>query len=371
MRSVSWLLVLMVLLLFSTLHAQPESKTTIGGYGELHYNEPDGSRRGMLDFHRFIIYLTHTFNDKISFRSELELEHTKIEAGDPDGGEVALEQAYLDYAISTSFGVRAGILLAPIGLINLYHEPPTFHGVERPSVDRVIIPTTWRESGIGIYGSPAEYVQYQLYVVAGLKASGFTASSGLRNGRQSAFESNPANPSLTGRLDYSPVLGLQLGASFFIGGGAADQDSIGDARVALWSADLRYNVGDLTVRAVGALATIGDADKINARFGNNVADKLYGYYLEGAYNILPLVIPDSEQELFLFARYEKYNTQASTTQFNPLQQYNRNDIVLGLTYKPTYNTSLKFDYTFMNNALNVGSARNTKQLNVGIGYFFN
>ncbi|MER3522703.1 MAG: hypothetical protein C4326_01200 [Ignavibacteria bacterium] len=371
MRSVSWLWRVIVLLLFSTLHAQPQSKTAVGGYGELHYNEPDGSRRGMLDFHRFIIYLSHTFNDKISFRSELELEHTKLEAGDPDGGEVALEQAYLDYAISKTVGVRAGILLAPVGLINLYHEPPSFHGVERPSVDRVIIPTTWRESGIGIYGSPAENVLYQLYIVAGLKAEGFTASSGLRNGRQSAFESNPANPSLTGRLDYSPVLGLQLGASFYVGGATADQDSIGDARVALWSADVRYNIGDLSVRAVGAIATIGDADKINARFGKNVADKLYGYYLEGAYNILPLLSPDSEQELYLFARYEKYNTQATTTQFSPLQQYNRNDIVVGLTYKPTYNTSFKFDYTFMNNALNLGSARNTKQLNVGIGYFFN
>jgi hypothetical protein len=371
MRFPKQTLLAVALLHYSTGVAQDGARTTVGGYGELHYNEPDGSRRGMLDFHRFVVYLSHSFNEKIVFRSEVELEHTLIEAGEPDGGEVAIEQAYLDYALTKALGIRAGIMLPPVGLINLYHEPPTFHGVERPSVDRVIIPTTWRESGAGIYGALGDELQYQLYVMAGLKAEGFNASNGLRGGRQEAFESNPVNPSFTGRVDYSPVLGLQLGGSFFIGNSSAGLDSIGNATVAMWSADVRYSVGDFAFRAVGALATIGDADKINAQFGNNVADRIYGYYLEGAYNILPLLAPDSEQELFVFARFEKYNTQATTTNFQPLKQYDRNDIVFGLTYRPTYNTAFKFDYTFLNNALNAGGARNTKQLNVGVGYFFN
>jgi hypothetical protein len=89
--------------------------------------------------------------------------------------------------------------------------------------------------------------------------------------------------------------------------------------VSLWSADVRYSIEDFSFRAVGALATIGDADKINARFNNNVANKIFGYYLEGAYNILPMIVPESEQELDLFARFEKYNTQASTTGFPTVQ----------------------------------------------------
>lgn len=371
MRRASFVVAALLLLHFSTALAQDGSKTTLGGYGELHYNEPDGSRPGMLDFHRFVLYLGHTFNEQLAFRSEVELEHTLIEAGEPDGGELSIEQAYLDYRLTKAVGIRAGIMLPPVGLINLYHEPPTFNGVERPSVDRVIIPTTWRESGAGIYGVLSDEVQYQLYVMAGLKAEGFNASNGLRGGRQKAFESNPVNPSFTGRVDYTPLLGLQLGAAFFIGSSAAGQDSIGSAMVSLWSADVRYSTGEFSFRAVGALATIGDADKINARFGKNVADKLYGYYLEGAYNVLPLLASDSEQELLVFARFEKYNTQATTTNFQPLSQYNRNDVIVGLTYKPTYNTAFKFDYTFLNNALNAGAARNTKQLNLGVGYFFN
>lgn len=348
-----------------------QGTTTIGGYGELHYNEPDGSSAGQLDFHRFVLYLGHDFNDQISFRSEVELEHTKIEAGEEEGGELALEQAFLEYRISRGFGLRGGILLAPVGLINLFHEPPTFHGVERPSVDRVIIPTTWRESGIGVFGSPLEDFGYQLYVVAGLDAAGFSGANGLRGGRQSGFESNPANPSLTGRVDYMPGTGLQLGGSFFAGSAAGDNDSIGTAMVTLWSADIRYTIAGASLKAVGAIGSIGDADLINKQFGANVADELYGFYIEGAYNILPLLCPDSEQSVTLFGRFERYNTQASTTGFSPLKQYDRTDIVVGASYHPVYNAVVKADYTFLRNALDSGPHSNTGQLNIGIGYAFN
>jgi hypothetical protein len=206
--------------------------------------------------------------------------------------------------------------------------------------------------------------------MAGLSAAGFSAEGGLRGGRQLGFRSDPTNPSVTGRLDYSPALGLQLGGSFFLGGSSSGNDSLGSATVAMWSGDMRYATGDLTLRAVGALATIGDAEKINAVYGKGVADRIGGYYLEAAYNILPLIAPESEQELFLFGRFEKYNTQTSTTGFAALQQFNRNDVVLGVTYKPTSNTALKCDYTFLNNRLNAGSTRNTQQLNIGVGYFF-
>ena len=359
-----------LMLRVSACLAQFEPNTTIGGYGELHYNEPDGSKRGQLDFHRFVLYLGHAFDEKLSFKSEIELEHTRIEAGEDKGGELAIEQAFLDYQFSRSFGVRAGILLPPIGIINLYHEPPTFHGVERPNAERVIIPTTWRESGAGIYGNPAEGISYQFYLMAGLDAEGFSAGNGIRDGRQEALESNPVNPSITGRVDYSPVQGLQLGGSFFVGNSSADHDSIGNAMTSMWSGDIRYTANRFSLRAVAAIATIGDAEKINARFGNNVADRVVGFYLEGAYDILPFLCPDSEQELQVFARYEKYDTQAATTGFPAQSQYNRNDVVLGLTYKPTYDTAVKFDYSFLNNALNNGAFRNTRQLNLGIGYYF-
>ncbi len=356
-------LILATTLSTAALRAQEES-TTLGGYGELHYNEPDGSAAGTLDFHRFVLFIGHSFNERLSFKSELEVEHTKIEGG--TGGEVALEQAYLDYHASEGFGLRAGILLPPVGIINQYHEPPTFHGVERPNVERVIIPTTWREAGAGIYGRPTPGVSYQLYVVAGLRAKDFTGDEGIREGRQEAAESTPVNPSLTGRIDYTAVAGLRLGGSFFAGN-STEGASFGGGMVTLLSGDLQYDAGRFSLRALGATASIADAEAINLAYGNDVADRLYGFYVEGAYDVMPLLCAESEASLSPFIRYEKYNTQASVTGFTASPVNDRHDITVGATLRPTYNTAVKVDYQFFDNA----AGSDAKALNLGIGYFFN
>jgi hypothetical protein len=353
----------------SPLHAQ--ESTSVGGYGELHYNEPDGSARGVLDLHRFVIYLGHSFTEKLAFKSEVEIEHTKIEAtgsGGAEGGEVAVEQAYLDWHFSKQIAMKAGIILLPIGIVNQYHEPPVFNGVERPNVEDLIIPTTWRESGAGIYGSLSEGVSYQLYVVAGLKAEGFGGEQGIREGRQEALESSVINPSVTGRLEYLPVPELKLGGSGFIGQTTDGIDSLGSGTVTLLSGDAQYSTGRLAFRAVGAFTTLTDADLINRAYGNNVGENMYGYYAEGAYDILPFFCEEPDQALRLFMRYEKYNTQSkvgpSVSAANPA--YDREDITVGTTYKPTYNTAFKCDYQFFNNA----AGSNTKQFNLGIAYSF-
>ena len=206
--------------------------------------------------------------------------------------------------------------------------------------------------------------------MAGLKAEGFGASTGLRGGRQEAFESDPSDPSVSARIDATPAPGLSLGASFFYGNSTGGVDSLGSGTVALWSADARYTIGLLQLRALGALGTIGDADLINQEFGGNVADQVYGFYVEAAYDILPHLAEDTEQELFLFARYEKYDTQASVTGFTPFEQYDRTDIVAGLTYRPVPNVAFKADYSWYRNAANTAGAPNTSQLNLGIGYYF-
>lgn len=346
-----------------------QESTTIGGYGELHYNDADGSSAGRLDFHRFVIFLGHSFNDRLSFKSEMEIEHTKIEAtemGGAEGGEVAVEQAYLDWRFTTLLGLKAGILLPPIGIINHVHEPPTFNGVERPNIDYYIIPTTWRESGIGVYGSVAEGLNYQLYLVAGLNAEGFSGRNGIRKGRQEALESSFTNPSLTGKVDYHITTDLALGASFFAGSTTGGVDSLGSGTLALLSYDVEYLVNRFAFRSVGAFESIGDADKINHAFGLDVADQIFGISLEAAYDILPLIDPAPENSLSLFTRYENYNTQASVTNIAADPLNSRNDITVGATYNPTYNTVFKIDYQFLNNK----AGANTRQLNLGVGYHF-
>jgi hypothetical protein len=351
----------------NTIVAQAqESSTTIGGYGELHYNEPEGSTKGQLDFHRFVIYLNHEFNDWIGFYSETELEHTLSGEGE-SGGIVALEQAYLELRTWKALGFRAGILLAPVGIINQVHEPPTFNGVERPRFHSIILPTTWREAGLGIFGHVLDNLNYQLYVMSSFKAEGFTASNGLRGGRQRAFNASTADMALTGRVEYMPLLGLNLGASFFTGGVTGGNDILGDAAVTVLAGDLRYGIGNLNLRGEAAMISIADADRINAVFGKSVADQLNGYYFEAAYNILPHLAAETEQQLHLFGRYEKNNTQAEVTGFTASEANDRTDITVGLTYKPVSNVVFKIDYQIFDDARDT-DARG--QFNAGIGYAF-
>src|SRR5437763_1341404 len=148
-----------------------QERTTVGGYGEVHYTNPTGPKTPpVVNLARFVVYLAHTFDDRLAFRSELEVEDAKIEGGQA-GGEVSLEQAYLDYRLGDWITLRTGLVLPPVGIINETHEPPTFNGVGRPGFDHDVIPTTWREIGLGAVGTitGGSGLAYRVYLVNGLR----------------------------------------------------------------------------------------------------------------------------------------------------------------------------------------------------------
>ncbi|MFA6233101.1 MAG: hypothetical protein WC824_02780 [Bacteroidota bacterium] len=366
-RSILFFPIFIVLLTFTTGYAYgQESSTSIGGYGELHYNEPEGGTSGVLDFHRFVLYVNHQYNDWVSFTSELEVEHTFV-GPEENSGELSLEQAYIELRPGDIIGIRAGILLVPVSLINLYHEPSAFHGVERPNFHRNLIPSTWREAGAGIFGAPAHNLQYQLYVMSSLRAEGLSGSTGLRGGRQKAIMSSTADLAVTGRLEYLPILGLGLGASFFTGSTTGGSNMTVDGRVTLVSGDVRYGIGNLALRGEAVMIDIADADMINQVFNNGVADKLNGWYFEAAYDILPHFVSTNEQQLCVFGRYEKYNTQAEVTGFTANDAYDRTEITAGLTYKPVPDVAFKIDYQLFDDARDADAKG---QFNAGVGYAF-
>lgn len=352
-----------------------QESTTLGGYGEVHYTNRSGANTpAEVNLRRFVVYLAHTFNDRIAFRSELEVEDAKVEGG-AAGGEVALEQAYLDYRLSDRLTFRTGLVLPPVGIINETHEPPTFNGVDRPAFDHDVVPTTWREIGVGVVGTlpVAAGLSYRLYLVNGLRAGGFTDAEGIREGRQEGRKASFANPSLTGRLEWvQPGVGLRVGGSFWYGGTTAGDTLLGtgtfDAPVALLSADGRYERGGLALR--GVLATIGvtDADTINALYSTAVGSRIRGGYVEAAYDILRLVGAGTAARLNAFVRHERYDTQASvpagTTRDRSLA---RRITTLGLAYKPTWNTVFKGDYTVLRTAAGTGAG---ETLRLGVGYQF-
>jgi len=350
-----------------------EERTTIGGYGEVHYTNATGSDTpGEVNVSRFVVFLAHSFSERLAFRSELEVEDAKI-AGGEAGGEVALEQLYLDYTFSPAATLRAGLVLPPIGILNETHEPPTFNGVERPAFDHDVIPSTWRDIGVGMVGSipGSSGLNYRVFLLNGLVAEGFSAEEGIRGGRQEGREASVANPSLTGRLEWARP-GLRIGGSFWYGGSSAADPALGDGTfdnaVALVSADARYDVGPFMFRGVVANVSISDVEEINSAFAGAVGSRIAGGYVEGAYNLLAALSPASTQRLNAFIRHERYNTQAGVpdgvTRDDALA---RRITTLGLSYKPVYNVVFKGDYQLRRNRAGVGE---DEQLALGVGYQF-
>jgi hypothetical protein len=350
-----------------------QESTTVGGYGEVHYTNPTGRHTpAEVNFRRFVLYLSHTFDDRIAFRSELEVEDAKIEGGST-GGEVALEQAFLDYRLNDALTLRTGLMLAPIGIINETHEPPTFNGVDRPAFDHDVVPTTWRELGVGIWGRfpGVDGLAYRVYVVNGLRAQGFSGKEGIREGRQEGREASFANPSLTGRLEWVRP-GLKLGGSFWYGGTTAGDTLLGtgtfDAPVAVLSADARYERDGFAVRGVVATISVSDAAAINALNSTNVGSRIAGGYVEGAYDVLRQLAPGSAQRLNAFVRHERYDTHAGVPAGTPRDPgLARRITTLGLAYKPTSNTVFKGDYEIRRTAAGSGEG---ETLRLGVGYQF-
>lgn len=344
---------------------------TVGAYGELTYNQPEGNN-GELDVQRLVLLFGYKFNDKTQFVTELELEHVE---------EVFVEQAFVNYAVAPNVSLRGGLMLVPMGIVNEFHEPTTFNGVERPAVDNVIIPTTWREMGIGVTGRFNDLsLGYQAYVFNGFKStisdgeggvSGFLkGSNGLRSGRQKSIKSTVDSPTLSTKFDYYGIPGLRLGLAGYFGKTQAadnveeiDGANIGISMIGL---DARYAYQRFTARGQFIHASLSDTEAYNNLTGRDLGSALQGWYLEGAYNLLP---QENQQRLFAFLRYEQYDTHADTDGgLARNDAYNRTDVTTGLSYHIAPGVVLKGDYQFRDNAASGSNVPN--RLNFGIGVWF-
>ncbi|WP_417867544.1 porin [Xanthomarina gelatinilytica] len=353
------------------LSGNVSSGVTVGGYGEITYNQPEGDN-GELDVQRLVLLFGYKFSDKVQFVTEVELEHVE---------EVYVEQAFLQYSLSDRVNLRGGLMLVPMGIVNEYHEPTTFNGVERPSMDKSIVPTTWREIGVGVSGRFDEIsLGYQAYVFTGFASVNGSkvlgGKDGLRNGRQKGIQSTVDSPNLSAKLDYYGLPGLRLGLSGYVGRSQAQDDvedidgsSVGLSMVGL---DARYAYKRLTARGQFVYAGLTDTEAYNELYYDLDADPtqglgsaMQGWYLEAAFNLLPLT---KEQQLYAFARYEDYDTNAKVEgDLLVNDTFNRTEWTLGLSYKLTPGAVVKADYQFKNDATNNDLPN---QLNFGIGVWF-
>ncbi|MGB0981930.1 MAG: hypothetical protein ACPGUH_07510 [Winogradskyella sp.] len=343
---------------------------TVGAYGEMTYNQTE-SLNGELDVQRMVLLFGYKFNDKTQFITEVEIEHVE---------EVFVEQAFINYNIADNMSLRGGLMLVPMGIVNEYHEPTTFNGVERPAVDNAIVPTTWREMGVGVTGRINEAsVSYQAYIFNGFKSTkteggvvtGFLkGSNGLRSGRQKGIKSTIDSPTLSTKIEYYGISGLRLGVSGYFGKTQAT-DNVEDMEganigISMVGLDARYAKKRFTARGQFIYASLSDTESYNALTSRDLGSALMGYYGELAYNLLPL---NKAQRLFAFTRYENYDTHANTDgNLVRNDAYNRTDITTGLSYHIAPGVVVKGDYQFRSN--NAKNSDVNNRLNFGIGVWF-
>jgi hypothetical protein len=341
----------------------------LSGYMEFHYNKVEG-QDGILDFHRFVLLLNHSFSPRIRFVGELELEHAVV-AGLEEKGEIELEQAYIDFLLRRSFNIRAGMMLMPLGIINERHEPPVFNGVERPFVDTVIIPTTWFDVGAGVHGEVGRGLRYRAFATAPLDALEFSADEGIRGGRQMGAESNVRNFAFTGRAEYVAIPDLTVGAGFWTGESSFGAPRL-DTTVSVGEVDARYQRGRLELRGQFAQVEISDAGRLNEALTGltgvspNIARTLRGFYGEAGYRVWDAGSP---RDLVAFVRYEDFDTQYRMPDgYLPLEEFDRDAWIAGLTYYPDPDIAVKVDYVWQRNQSDI--VRAPRGFNVGLGWWF-
>ena len=350
-------------------------KFRFGGYGEMHANFTDGKGADKFDIHRLVLYAGYDFSDWVKLHSEIEVEHAYVNKN--AGGEVVIEQLFVDLNIDPKLNVRIGRVLTPLGIINANHEPTTFNGVERPSFAKYIIPSTWSSDGAGIYGKLAPWLSYELYVVGGLDGSKFSAKDGIRGGR---IKERPGldDVAITGRMDFYPFAGremlynqqLRIGVSVYYGG-ISNKNKGGDngigGNIKIVSGDFEYKIDRFDFRGAIAYERISSARQI----GNGVAEGIFGWYLEAACHILPDSMKKGklkDSDLIAFARYDYIDTQhdmPNGIQRNRAAQ--RTEWTLGVSFFPVKNIVLKADYQIRSDR---SDTKPSNYLNVGIGWTF-
>ncbi len=347
---------LLLLLLTIKIDAQTdeffEKKTSIGGYGELHFNHetaPNGIVKQTLDFHRFVLFFGYAWNEKWSFKSEIELEHNFVQGGQ---GELELEQAYVNYHYADWLGFQIGVILPSIGLINEFHEPPLFFGVERPEYHNKIIPTTWYGNGLSFYGRYSGF-DYKLSIMEGLNSEKFSESSAIRGGRRKGFLANAKSLLYNFRVDYYPTTGLKVGGSYTYNKASGDTSS---NAINLFEVHASYNQNNLfSVFEYGRI----DYEKYNL-------EQSVGYYFDLGYNVASLL--RWETQVIPFIRYTNYNTAFQTKSGGDSEKKNHYKyFMIGVSVKPFDQVVFKADY---GKRVRGFGGEETTLFNFGVGYMF-
>lgn len=375
-----------------------ESRLTVGGYGEAaftrnfysdspykyakpseHKNDAD---HGRFDIPHAVIYIGYDFGKGWTMQSEIEFEHTGTgaaiereyeEAGEFEqeiekGGEVELEQFWIQKSFCPQLNVRAGHIIVPVDGLNNAHEPLNFFTVYRPEGEYTIFPSTWHDTGISVWGQAGDW-RYEALMVAGLDGFMFNTDNFIKNGAGSPYEFKVANTyGFAGRIDNTSIRNLRLSLSGWYGNSMHNtypNDLKGDGlryndtkgRVLIGSFDFLYKTKRFIARGNADYATVGDCTDISrakaVRAANDspyskepVGKAAYSCGLEAGYDILPFFnLKDKDQQLFVFGRAEAYNSYIPASTQQSASYTERMRIAAGVNWYPVPQIAVKAEYS--------------------------
>ena len=404
----------------SVMNHASGKRLSIGGYGEVvlsrmfysdhvnRYSTPqnykDDPSHGRFDIPHAVIYLGYDFGRGWTLGTEIEFEHTgtgsaveneadeaaEWELEQEKGGEVELEQFWINKEFSRALNIKVGHIIVPVGLNNAQHEPLNYFTVYRPEGENTILPSTWHDTGLSLWGRVGRF-KYEVELVAGLNAMFFNRDRWIHHGAGSPFEFKPANQ-LGGaaRIDYHPTTGLRFGLSGYYGNSVHNtfpNDIKGEGKkydkvkgtVAIGSVDMTLNRWNWIVRGQADYGYIGDVDAINtikdakAHASNSpvksamIGKNAVSVGIEAGYDIFSQIarLRAERQKLFVFGRYEYYDSYIPAANKDQFDYTNVTRLAFGLNYHPLPQIAIKADYS---TRLLKTPYNNEPSLNLGIAY---
>lgn len=374
-----------------------KNKTVISGYGDAFYQRDFNKQQSTASLERVVLFVGHRFNEKISLFTEMELENAVVvSSGDDEnsnGGEISIEQAFLKFNLNANHYIVAGLFLPRIGILNENHLPVNFNGVERPMVEQLVIPATWRELGVALYGSLNSLpLTYDVGLMNGLNSANFEHGTGFRNGRAEGSNAFANNLALTAAVQYN-ISNFKFQISGYAGGTVGlnqrSSDSLGldngafGTPLYLGEADIQFAKNGISAKALGTYVAYPDADKVNAAYAKNTGSGMYGAYAEFGFDWL--YKKQKTAQFITFVRGEILDLNSSLPP-EPKGIYDgtqkQTHIIAGFSYLPIPNIVIKADVRLLhtgpqNPELVINPApnalpyqQNNQFLNIGIGYSF-
>jgi len=335
--------------------AKKFEKIHIGGYGELHYNDTEtdaGSKSKSVDAHRFVLFFGYDFNDKVRFRSEFELEHglVKDTADGTNGGEVELEQMYVEIDVTDQTTIQTGVILVPVGIMNETHEPPSFYGVERNDVEKYLIPATWWAAGVKVSHKLNNGLRFEAMISEGLKGS---TAGYIRGGRQKSASATANDLAYTARVTYTGIPGLKTSIFYNRQSDFTQDSSDNIEEMDLYGVTAIYNQDGYEFKALHVQADFSGKDETGNFFTTGL-DEHQGTFLEASKRI---------GNLGFFVNNSIVSGEKVSRQYTVMQA--------GFSYWPQgTNTVLKANFYDKEYSSDTKQSSNSDGFHLGMGYEF-